>query len=67
MANYGDYQNEIYFGGLSGRLPRFPIHADELEAKAHQSLPKNIVSYLAGGCGDERTQNANISAFDRWV
>jgi lactate 2-monooxygenase len=66
MPNFGDYQNEIYFGGLSGRLPRFPIRFEDLEARAHQSLPKSVVSYVAGGCGDERTQDANVKAFDRW-
>ena len=39
---------------------------DELEAKAHAALPASLVSYVAGGCGDERTQDANVAAFDRW-
>lgn len=25
-----------------------------------------IVSYVQGGCGDERTQNLNMTAFERW-
>jgi lactate 2-monooxygenase len=66
MANFGDYQNEIYFAGLSGHQPRFPIRFEELEAKAHAALPAGIVSYVAGGCGNERTQEANVAAFDRW-
>jgi lactate 2-monooxygenase len=66
MANFGDYQNEIYFAGLSGHQPRFPIRFDELEAKAHAALPKSLVSYVAGGCGNERTQDANVAAFDHW-
>jgi lactate 2-monooxygenase len=66
MAHFGDYQNEIYFAGLSGRQPRFPMSFNELEAKAHATLPKSVVSYVAGGCGNERTQDANVTAFDRW-
>lgn len=66
MAHFGDYQNEIYFGGLSGRQPSFPIRFEELEAKAHAVLPEGLVSYVAGGCGNERTQDANVAAFDHW-
>jgi lactate 2-monooxygenase len=66
MAHFGDYQNEIYFAGLSGRQPRFPMSFNELEAKAHATLPKSVISYVAGGCGNERTQDANVTAFDRW-
>jgi len=66
MANFGDYQNEIYFSGLSGGRPSFPIRFEELEAKAHAALPESLVSYVAGGCGNERTQDANVAAFDHW-
>src|SRR5271165_907084 len=66
MSNFGDYQNEIYFAGLSGRLPAFPMRFDQLEAKAHAAMPASLVSYVAGGCGDEHTQEANVAAFDKW-
>src|ERR1700735_4280766 len=66
MAHFGDYQNEMYFAGLSGRQPRFPMSFNELEAKAHATLPKSVISYVAGGCGNERTQDANVTACDRW-
>ena len=66
MPHFGDYQNEIYVAGLSGRIPPLPIRFEELETKAHAVLPKSIVSYVAGGCGNERTQDANVTAFDRW-
>ncbi len=66
MPHYGDYQNEIYGAGLSGVQPRFPIRFEELEAKAHAAMPASLVSYVAGGCGNERTQNANAAAFDHW-
>jgi len=66
MANFGDYQNEIYFAGLSGHQPRFPIRFEELERKAHAALSPDLMSYVAGGCGNERTQDANVAAFDHW-
>ena len=66
MPHFGDFQNEIYFGGLSGRQPALPIRFEALEAKAHAAMPASLVSYVAGGCGNERTQDANVSAFDRW-
>ena len=66
MPDFGAYQNEIYLAGLSGRLPSFPMRFDELEAKAHKAMPASLVSYVAGGCGDERTQEANVAAFDKW-
>ena len=66
MPHFGDYQNEIYLAGLSGRIPPLPIRFEELETKAHAVLSKSIVSYVAGGCGNERTQDANVTAFDRW-
>ena len=66
MPDFGAYQNEIYLAGLSGRLPSFPMRFDELEAKAHAAMPASLVSYVAGGCGDERTQQANVAAFDKW-
>jgi lactate 2-monooxygenase len=36
------------------------------EARAAQALPPSIVSYVAGGAGDEGTQRANVAAFQRW-
>ena len=62
---FGDYQNEIYFQGLSGVVPRLPMVFAELEAKAEKALPPSIWSYVAGGAGDERTQRANVTAFER--
>ncbi|KOG13829.1 MULTISPECIES: alpha-hydroxy-acid oxidizing protein [Streptomyces] len=63
---FGDYQNEIYFDGLSGVLPALPMALDELEAKALAALPPSVRSYVAGGAGDEHTQRANVRAFERW-
>ncbi|HEV2737592.1 MAG TPA: alpha-hydroxy-acid oxidizing protein [Candidatus Elarobacter sp.] len=66
MAQFGDFQNEIYLAALSGNLCRFPIRYEELEALGQEALPADLVSYVAGGCGNERTQDANVTAFDRW-
>lgn len=66
MANFGDYQFKIYFDGLSGVTPTLPMTYRDLEARAHAAMPPGLVSYVAGGCGDERTQDANAEAFGRW-
>jgi lactate 2-monooxygenase len=66
MKNYGDWQMAIYVNGLSGERPELPMTFAELERAAAATMPEAIWSYVAGGAGDERTQNANVSAFDRW-
>ncbi len=66
MTNFGDYQDEIYLAGLSGHTPRFPFRFEELEARAHAAMSPSLASYVAGGSGDERTQEANVAAFDKW-
>ncbi len=63
---FGDYQTEIYAGGLRGVLPRFPMAFPELEARAAQALPPSVLSYVAGGAGSEHTQRANARAFHDW-
>jgi lactate 2-monooxygenase len=65
-APYGDYQLEIYLNGLAGVLPRFPMTFAELASRAEQALPPSVWSYVAGGAGDEHTQDANVAAFGRW-
>jgi len=67
QGQYGDYQNEIYFRGLSGVLPAMPMDYAGLEARAQAALPPSVLSYVAGGAGDEATQRANVSAFARWA
>jgi lactate 2-monooxygenase len=66
MANYGDWQLGIYIDGLSGRRPTLPMSFRELARHAESVMPEEIWSYVAGGAGDERTQDANVSAFDAW-
>jgi lactate 2-monooxygenase len=66
MPHFGDYQNEIYLGGLQGVLPRLPVDFAELEKRAATTLPSHVLSYVQGGCGDEWTQDYNALAFRHW-
>jgi lactate 2-monooxygenase len=63
---FGDYQFEIYLQGLAGVVPTLPMAYAELEAKAAAAMPPSVWSFVAGGAGDERTQRANATAFERW-
>jgi lactate 2-monooxygenase len=63
---FADYQNEIYLNGLGGVLPSLPMDFAGWEKRAEAALPPSVWSYVAGGAGDERTQRANVAAFDRW-
>ena len=63
---YGNFQYEIYFQGLTGVVPSFPMTFAELEARAQQAMSPSLWSYVFGGCGDESTGVANVSAFSRW-
>ncbi|MBV5242733.1 lactate 2-monooxygenase [Mycolicibacterium sp. PAM1] len=63
---FGNYQLEIYLQGLSGIMPAYPMDFAGWEARAQASMPPSVWSYVAGGAGDENTQRANRTAFDRW-
>jgi lactate 2-monooxygenase len=63
---FGNYQFEIYLQGLAGVVPTLPMTFTDLEAKASAAMPPPVWSYVAGGAGDERTQRANVTAFERW-
>ena len=65
-AQYGDFQLEIYFDGLEGRVPKYPVDFPSLERKAAEVLPWWIHSYVAGSCGDESTARNKVSAFEKW-
>ncbi|MEZ0111572.1 lactate 2-monooxygenase [Catenulispora sp. EB89] len=65
MADFGGYQYEIYFDGLRGVVPRFPMAFEGWEAAAQAALSPSVWSYVAGGAGDEHTQRANVAAFLR--
>ena len=64
MPNYGDFQLEIYLAGLNGVRPKLPMTYPELAARARAALADDVYAYVAGGAGNEFTQDANVSAFD---
>jgi lactate 2-monooxygenase len=66
MTNFGDFQLEIYLQGLTGVRTDLPLTFAALEARAHAAMSPELVSYVAGGAGNEHTQNLNVTAFDRW-
>ncbi|MCU6454465.1 alpha-hydroxy-acid oxidizing protein [Sphingomonas sp. A2-49] len=66
MPHYGDYQNAIYGAGLSGVLPKLPVDFATLERRATAAMPKAVLDYVQGGCGDEATQDRNAAAFRHW-
>ena len=66
MPHAGDYQNEIYLGGLRGVLPKLPVDFAGLEQRAGAAMSPSLLAYVQGGCGDEWTQRLNAEAFNRW-
>jgi isopentenyl diphosphate isomerase/L-lactate dehydrogenase-like FMN-dependent dehydrogenase len=66
VPNFGDFQFEIYFGGLAGIRPALPLKYSELFARAAASMPPEVLSYVAGGAGNEFTQDVNVTAFDKY-
>jgi lactate 2-monooxygenase len=66
MSNFGGMQNEIYNAGLRGILPTYPVDFATLEKRAHEALGPMLTNYVAGGCGDEHTQDQNAAAFHHW-
>ena len=66
VKHFGQYQDGIYLAGLHGVVPKLPVDSATLEKRAMEAWPETIVSYVQGGCGDERTQDLNVSAFGKW-
>jgi lactate 2-monooxygenase len=66
MTYFGAMQNEIYNAGLKGTLPTWPVDFASLEKRAHEALGPSLTNYVAGGCGDEHTQDQNAAAFRHW-
>ncbi|MBW3618981.1 MAG: lactate 2-monooxygenase [Actinobacteria bacterium] len=60
------YQYELYFGGLGGQTPPYPISYEGLRRAARDVLDDAAYGYVAGGASEERTMAANREAFDRW-
>ncbi|MEZ6023586.1 MAG: alpha-hydroxy-acid oxidizing protein [Hyphomonadaceae bacterium] len=66
MSHFGDYQNIIYFSGLNGVLPKYPVDFATLQTRAEAAMSPSLLNYVQGGCGDEHTQDVNASAFRHW-
>jgi lactate 2-monooxygenase len=66
MAQFGDFQYEIYLQGAAGQRPELPITFEELERAAHAAMTPEGLGYVAGGASSEQTVRANREAFDRW-
>jgi lactate 2-monooxygenase len=62
---FGNYQYEIYLGGLEGRTPELPIDWAQLEAAAEAAMEPGARGYVFGGAGTEDTQRENLAAFRR--
>ena len=66
MPNHGDWQLGIYLAGLEGVQPELPMDFRELARRAEEAMSQEMWSYVAGGAGDETTQDANVRAFARY-
>ena len=66
MANYADFQTGLYFAGLAGEVPAYPLTFGGLEAAARDKMEHRLWDYVSGGAGDEHTQRGNVAAFERW-
>lgn len=65
VANFGNYQNEIYLGGLGGIRPTLPMTPSGLAELARERLSPEAFAYVAGSASAERTAAANLAAFER--
>lgn len=64
MANFADHQLGLYFAGLAGQLPQFPVSSQGWADAAQSVLGPALWDYVAGGAGNEHTQDGNVAAFD---
>ena len=67
MANFGDFQLEIYLRGLEGVHENLPLTYLELERRAGEALAPEIVSYVAGGAGDSWRRRCQNPCPGRWI
>jgi lactate 2-monooxygenase len=63
---FGNFQYEIYAGGLAGETPKLPLRSEELQERAREVLSPQAFGYVAGSAGAELTARANLQAFERW-
>ena len=63
---FGNYQYEIYLGGMADQVPEHPMSWAEWEAAAAEKLDEGPRGYLFGGAGTEDSMRANLEAYRRW-
>jgi L-lactate dehydrogenase (cytochrome) len=66
MADFADYNSEIYARGLGGDTPSIPVSIAELERAAAEEMDERAAAYVFAGAGSEGTIGANREAFGRW-
>ena len=66
MANFGQYQYEIYLEGMAGKTPDFPFELSELERRFEADVDPVPRDYVSAGAGSEDTMRENLEAFRRW-
>jgi lactate 2-monooxygenase len=66
VPNYGEWQFTTYLDGLTGKQPDLPMSFAELARRAEHTMSQEMWSYVAGGAGDEHTQDGNVLAFRRY-
>jgi lactate 2-monooxygenase len=65
MADFADYNSEIYARGLGGETPSIPVSIAELERAAAEVMDEQAAAYVFAGAGAEDTIDANREAFRR--
>jgi isopentenyl diphosphate isomerase/L-lactate dehydrogenase-like FMN-dependent dehydrogenase len=63
---FGNYQYEIYLGGMADQVPEHPMSWAAWEEAAAAALDDGARGYLFGGAGTEDSMRANLEAFRRW-
>lgn len=59
-------QSRVYRAGVFGRRPAVPVEPAELEAAAGRVLGAEAWAYINGSAGQQRTDRANLAAFERY-
>jgi L-lactate dehydrogenase (cytochrome) len=65
MADFADYNSEIYLRGLGGETPSLPVSIAALERAAAEAMDERAAAYVFAGAGSEGTMDANREAFRR--
>jgi hypothetical protein len=50
ISRYGDYRFDVYFDGVQGRMPKYPVDFASLERTAAEVLPALFESGVRSGC-----------------